>query len=105
MSETMPIEGLDFWVKVVDMLQQNWAIIQYDPSDGARVFFISDRSEIFDQLTFRDVTEAEIALARNGFREFANAADLKSFLRAPLPPYREGRHPNGPIYSSGRFWQ
>ncbi len=105
MSETMPIEGHHFWVKVVDMLQQNWAMIQYDSSDGARVLFISDRSEIFDQLTFRDLAEAETALARNGFQQFANAADLKSFLRAPSPPYREGRHPNGPIYSSGRFWK
>jgi hypothetical protein len=103
MSGALPIQGDDLWAKVVEMLQQNWAAIERD-AGGVSVFFISDTSEVFDQLSFDDATDAASALARNGFRRFRAAPDLQRFLRAPRPPFKVGNHPNGPIYSSGRFW-
>lgn len=104
MSETIAIEGADLWVKVIEMLQQNWASIE-PAEENVEIFFITDTSQIFDRLTFDSVADAEAALARNGFRRFADAPDLQRFLRAPGPPFTEGTHPNGPIYSSGRFWR
>jgi hypothetical protein len=104
MSDTIPIKGDDLWVKVVEMLQQNWASIEPE-EDGVRVYFINDTSQVFDRMPFESAADAEAALARNGFRRFRDALDLQRFLRALAPPFREGSHPNGPIYSSGRFWR
>lgn len=103
MSNALPIKGDNLWVKVVAMLQQNWASIE---SDGDRlcVWFINDASEVFDRMPFDSAEAAKVALDRNGFRRFADAPDLQGFLRAPQRPFREGSHPSGPIYSSGRYW-
>ena len=105
MNEPMQIDSRDFWVKVVEMLQQNWAIMDSDPTSGVRVYFINDTSGVFDDMTFSSTIEATEALHRNGFRRFADAADLQSFLRQPSPPFQRVTHPNGPIYSSGSFWR
>ena len=105
MNGAAEIRSDDLWVKVVGMLQQNWAAI--DPADPAavRVRFITDTSGVFDEMTFSSEAEAVAGLTRNGFRRFADAPDLQSFLRAPESPFRPASHPNGPIYSSGRFWR
>lgn len=97
--------GCDLWVKVVGMLQQNWAAIEPTDAAGVRVCFITDTGGVFDEMTFFSDTEAVAGLTRNGFRRLADAPDLQSFLRPPDPPFRPGSHPNGPIYSSGRFWR
>jgi hypothetical protein len=105
MNEPLPIHGDDLWVKVVDMLQQNWAAIDFAESEGVRVYFISDAGGVFDEMAFGSEAQAIAGLIRNGFRRLADAPDLQSFLRAPEPPFRPGHHPNGPIYSSGRYWR
>jgi hypothetical protein len=105
MTDPIWIKSGDFWVKVVDMLQQNWALIEIAPDTSAQVFFINDTSGIFDDMRFPSPEEAERALNRNGFRRFAVSPDLESFLRPPLAPFHRAAHPNGPIYSSGRFWR
>ncbi len=94
----------DFWVKVVGMLQQNWAVIEASEGSSATVFFVSDASQVFDRLEFRSAQDAATALERNGFRRHAGDESL-SFLRPPTGPFVRGEHPNGPIYSSGRFWR
>lgn len=104
MNEAIPIKGDDLWVKVVEMLQQNWASIE-PVNDGVELYFISDASQVFDRIKFASATDAGAALARNGFRRFMDAPDLQGFLSAPMPPFTQGSHPNGPIYSSGRFWR
>jgi cation transport protein ChaC len=98
------IRGDDLWVKVVEMLQQNWAAIETGQAP-VRVHFISDNGVVFDKMDFGSKAEAVTGLTRNGFRRFADAPDLHSFLRAPEPPFRPGHHPNGLIYSSGRYWR
>lgn len=105
MNEPVRIESGDFWVKVVEMLQQNWATIEPDPTTGVRVYFINDTSGVFDEIASPSASTASVALNRNGFRRFANRPDLQSFLRQPPAPFHRATHPNGPIYSSGRFWR
>lgn len=95
----------DYWVKVVGMLQQNWALIVPEQAGQVRVNFITDTSEIFDDLSFPSETDAIAALKRNGFVRYADDTEMQSFISTPQPPFRPGSHPNGKIYSSGRFWK
>ena len=104
MSETISIKSDDFWVKVVEMLQQNWALIEMMSDSDVRIYFISDTSGVFDELSFSSTDDAVAALRRNGFKHFADDEKLQSFLRPPEPPFHRQPHPNGPIYSSGRYW-
>lgn len=105
MTETVSIEADDFWVKVVEMLQQNWALIEPTASDGFCVYFIGDTSGVFDELVFPSEEEAVVALRRNGFNRYADDEKLQSFLSPPDTPFHRYPHPNGPIYSSGRYWK
>lgn len=94
----------DYWFKIVEFLQQNWALI--DASDNAAtIWFVSDTGGVFDRIDLATVAEAEAALQPNGFRRFADDPKAPSFLAPPEPPFVERPHPNGPIYSSGRFWK
>ena len=106
MDDPVEIQSRDYWVKVVEMLQQNWALI--DPAakdEGVIVYFVHDLSGVFDRLTFPSKVAAEAALRHNGFSKFSADPKLGEFLTPPPPPFREAKHPNGPIYSSGRFWR
>jgi hypothetical protein len=101
MSEPVRIE---FWVKIVEMLQQNWAAMEPDPTSGVRVYFISDTSGVFDEITFPSTSAASVALNRNGFRRFASAPDLQSFLRQRSAPFCRAIHPKArsiPLAASG----
>ncbi len=43
--ETVDIQNRDLWLKIVDMLQQNWALIEEDPeAGGVTVYFVRDGS-------------------------------------------------------------
>ena len=58
----------DYWFKIVDFLQQNWALI--DPASiGCRVWFLSDTSGVFDQLDFPDIAITEGALRLTDSRD------------------------------------
>ena len=46
----MSIQSRDFWVKVVDMLQQNWALIEPEGSK-VTIYFFHDLGGVFDELT------------------------------------------------------
>jgi hypothetical protein len=103
-DRVIPIAGRDVWVKTIEMLQQNWALIEISDEGTALVHVISDTGGVFDMLRFDGQAPAETALRRNGFRRFASNERLKAMLSPPVPPYVARAHPNGPIYSSGRFW-
>jgi hypothetical protein len=105
MSEPVLLENDDFWVKVIEMLLQNWAVIEPEPAGGGRVYFVSDTSGVFDEIAFPSADQAADALRRNGFSRYADSLNLQSFLRPPSGPFHRSHHPNGPIYSSGRFWK
>lgn len=105
MNEPVAIRSADYWVKVVEMLQQNWALVETEGADAVRVYFINDTGGVFDEMAFPTASAAWDALSRNGFRRWAENSDLQSFLRPPSAPFRRSDHPNGPVYSSGRFWR
>jgi len=95
------IHSTDFWVKIVEMLQQNWALIDADDAGAVRVYFVDDTGGVFDEMAFPSAEAAFEGLWHNGFRRYAGDSSL-SFLRPPSAPFRrEGN----PIYSSGRFWR
>jgi hypothetical protein len=89
----------------VEFLQQNWALIEVGDSESVCVYFINDTSGMFDEMSFADESAACEALGRNGFTRFAESTPLQSFLHPPSAPFHRSAHPNGLIYSSGRFWR
>ena len=105
MIKTVDIKNDDFWVKVVEMLQQNWALVEPTPSAGVCVYFIGDTSGVFDEITFQSEDDAINALRRNGFTRYADDEKLQSFLHPLSAPFHRDQHPNGPIYSLGRYWK
>lgn len=100
----VPIQSRDYWFKIVEFLQQNWALID-EVEGGVTVWFVGDTSGVFDEMTFSSMAEAEQGLLRNGFRRYGDDPEAKNFIAIPEPPFHRHPHPNGPIYSSGRFWK
>ncbi|QIQ85706.1 hypothetical protein [Erythrobacter sp.] len=93
-----------WWVKVVGMLQQNWALPVLLAGKPV-LLFVGDDAGIFDRIDFDDMRTLRDALVNNGFVEFAHDPSLQDFLAPPAFPLSIGKHPNGFIYSSGRFWR
>lgn len=102
-DEIVEIASRDYWVKVVDFLQQNWALVDDVGAEHSRVFFLTDTAGVFDEMTFDSAAEAAAALERNGFRRYSEIGETRSY-RPPSPPFLRRDHPSGRIYSSGRFW-
>lgn len=94
----------DWWIKLVEMLQNNWAVIVPNKEDGADIIFVSDTSGIFDRITYGSREEAEAALLRNGFSRYHEDDEIMNLIPYPNEPYTLQPHPNGRIYSSGRYW-
>jgi hypothetical protein len=100
------IGSRDFWYKIVEFLQQNWALVDAGSgSSGCTVYFLSDTSGVFDHMIFPDPASAEYELGANGFRRYSGDLRAQSMMRPPEPPFSERPHPLGSIYSSGRFWK
>lgn len=96
-------ESGQYWFKVVGFLQQNWALVCATP-DAAIVWFVDDRSGVFDRMDFPTAATARDGLARNGFRPFVDGSETARFIAPPSPPFRASVHPQGRIYSEGTFW-
>jgi hypothetical protein len=92
----------DPWFKVVEILPQNWAVI-IDVSDSVLVVFYGDTRCVFDELSFASRCEAEDALMRNGFWKYLEDVRSHELIGLPQGAFHFREHPNGPIYSSGRF--
>lgn len=93
----------DYWIKIVDFLQHNWATIE-PTEDGCVVYFFTDHSEVFDTLEFTSVNYAMGALSHNGFRLYDD--EYSDWIAAPEPPLRvRGVARSRPIYSSGEYWR
>jgi hypothetical protein len=106
MDKIVEILSREYWFKVVEFLQQNWALIEPSQSGNSYVaYFIGDTSGIFDQIEFSEITEAERQLRINGFSKYEDDEEAKQFIVPPPPPFHRSSHPNGAIYSSGRFWK
>jgi hypothetical protein len=94
----------DPWFKIVDFLQQNWAVI-IERDEDVLVVFYGDTRGVFDEILFSSREEAESALCRNGFSMFMQDKKAQEFIGLPRGKFSEQPHPNGRIYSDGRFWR
>ena len=94
----------DWWIKLIEMLQNNWAVIVPNPKHGADIIFVSDGSGIFDRISYGSKEEAEAALLRNGFSRYYGEADIMKFIPYPRKPYTFWSHPNGRIYCTEKYW-
>lgn len=103
-NEEVQINSRAYWFKVVDFLQQNWALIE-NGSSGCKVFFLNDTSGVFDKLEFQSEEEAVDSLFANRFQRYEDSSDAQRMMAPPKEPFHWKAHPNGPIYSSGRFWK
>ena len=103
MSVVVPIQSRDFWVKVVEMLQQNWVLIEPE-GDQITVYFLHDLGGVFDEIPYGSLRDAQAALRLHGFRRFDENPSYAEMFALPEPPFRRVEHPNGRIYSSGQFW-
>jgi ADP-ribosyl-[dinitrogen reductase] hydrolase len=104
-AEGDPVEVLreTFWVKIVSFLQQNWAAIDDVPgTSGVRIWFFGDTSGVFDFIDYPSREAARRALHVNGFSVWT--AERFDFIGKPSAPFEWRSHPNGEIYSSGRYW-
>src|SRR6476619_408152 len=90
MHDTVDIRSRDGWVKVVDMLQHNWALLE-PCDDGVACHFIDDAARVFDRLAFADRGPAAAALRRNGFERYAASPDLQACIATPKAPLQAGR--------------
>lgn len=98
------IVSREYWFKIVGFFQQNWALVDINDDSTATVYFIHDRGGVFDKMLFPSKTDAEAGLSRNGFELYAQAQEAQNFLSYPKAPFQVAQHPNGRIYSSGKFW-
>jgi hypothetical protein len=94
----------DPWFKVVDFLQQNWAVIVNRSTDVLIVFY-GDTCGVFDEISYSSIEGAKQALKRNGFAKFCDDKQAQTYISLPNGEFREKAHPNGRIYSSGRYWK
>ena len=92
----------DPWFKVVEMLQQNWAVI-VPRNDHALIVFYDDNCHVFDQITSPSVSAAKGALLRNGFSKFLEDEKAQEFIGLPAGKFKERVSPFK-IYSSGKHW-
>jgi hypothetical protein len=104
-DQIVEIKSRDYWFKIVEMLQQNWALVDELRDGSCMVFFMHDASGVFDQMEFQSKQEAFRQLKNNGFSRFDEDKEVCQFIAPPKPPFRIDAHPKGAIYSSGRYWQ
>lgn len=105
MKKHIKIKSNDYWFKIVEFLQQNWALIEKNSeSIECTVYFINDASGVFDRLQFPSEEDAINSLTNNNFLRYSDDAEAQKAMASPQPPFFETEHPRGPIYSSGEFW-
>jgi hypothetical protein len=85
-SNFITIQSRDYWFKIVDFLQQNWALVDAVDKECV-VWFLSDTSGVFDDLRFPSASDAEAALRANGFNRLEEDPTSAAMLRRPEPPF------------------
>ena len=93
----------DWYVKLVEMLQQNWAIIKLGAK--TQIIFVNDPGDVFDIIEVKDQETAHDKLMQNGFRKFSSPSWKRPLDEILTPPFKvvdtgERRK----IYSSGEYW-
>lgn len=83
------IKSKDFWVNIVDFMQQYWALIDQDSeSNSVTVYFIHEGSGVFTNMKFKSQNIAEKALLQNGFKKYNDPLEkYTDFMMPPKEPY------------------
>jgi len=92
------------WVKVLDMLQQNWCLIEYVGGQSVEMVFFDDHGSVFDWLPTAGIKEAEQALKTNGFFWMYESPSFYLASGVPKRPKSGERFRDRPVYSSGEYW-
>ncbi len=108
------IESDVWWVKVLGMLQHNWALVDELDDGSAIVYFFHDESggvgrlknriAIIDSLEFDSKIEAMLALKLNGF-DHAEEAGENIYLSSPEGVPYDARETSRRIYSEEGYWR
>ncbi len=88
-DKSVNIKSRDFWVNIVDFLQQYWALVEKDvETNKANVFFIHEGSGVFARMEFDTIEIAQKALLQNGFKKYSDPLENYSeFLTPPKEPF------------------
>lgn len=114
------IKSREWWIKVLGMLQHNWALIEEEADGSATVYFLHDcglnmarngyslkqlkgRSAIVDSLDFESVQLAKEALARNEFWIHEEGGLLGSDMK-PVGFFYDVRVFEEGVYSRRNNW-
>ena len=114
------ISNRDWWVKVLGMLQHNWALIEEDRNGATTVYFFHDggvtlgstgyrlseirsRCAVVDSLNFPNREDASHALDRNGFFRLTERPGpwMNDY---PRGHFYDARATEEGIYSRGEYW-
>jgi len=103
-----------WWVKVLGMLQHNWALVDELDDGSAIVYFFHDESggvgrlknriAVIDSLEFNSKIEAMMALQLNGF-DHADEAGENIYLSSPEGVPYDDRATSRRIYSEEGYWR
>lgn len=104
MSE-LEIRSRDFWIKTIDVLYQNWAILDVGVDGSVTIYFMDSAGGVFDELPMESILCATAGLTRNGFVRYADNEDLHSRVKPPVAAFHRRLHPNGRVYSSSTTWK
>ncbi|MFC1701281.1 carboxypeptidase-like regulatory domain-containing protein [Pseudomonadota bacterium] len=71
-----------------------------DASDGSPIAGVSIQATSPNLPGMRNDTTSA-----NGFRKYQDNLDVQNFIALPKGKFHERPHPNGNIYSSGKYWE
>jgi len=103
-GEVIEIHSDRYWFKIVEFLQTNWALIEELADGRAIAWFVNDNSGVFDAMMFESLEAAVEGLMTNSFDFLSANPEGGKFLVPPPTPFKRDPHPNGRIYSDGKFW-
>ncbi len=111
----------DWWVKVLGMLQHNWALIETSNKKTTAYFFhdlgiqsgyskrykiyqLKNRCAVVDSLDFESIKAAELELQQNGFMRLKdNPGPWES--SQPNKNFYDAREDEAGIYSKSGYWR
>jgi hypothetical protein len=101
-EKEIKIRSKEFWVNIVDFLQQYWALIEEsDDTAQVTVYFIHEGSGVFSNMKFKSKDIATKALMQNGFKKFDDPLEnFETFLSPPIEPYYTVQFKSGDLMAS-----
>lgn len=115
------IHSADWWVKVLGMLQHNWALIETSNKKTIVYFFhdlgnqkgysrqynfyqLKDRSAVIDSLEFECMEDAVLGLNKNGFMRLKDNPGPWE-VEQPNKNFYDAREDEEGIYSKALYWR